>query len=416
MDRPIDPTYRRRQRFKRGILSLMGGALAAWVFVCLPGWVRPALRRSHIRTARVEWGPVEAGITASGTVVPQFEQVISSPISSRVVAVLERPGAVLAKGQPIVELDLSQARLEVEKLGERVALTFNQQAQLEKEMEKRLNDLETQRRIKELELESLRERAAQYGELLEVGAVSRQQVREAELNQTRAALELEKIEKDMRTLQEATNTELEGLALEARILEKERQEALRRLERARLGADREGVLTWVLSEEGAAVSEGQVVARIADLSSFRIDAGVSSMHAERLYAGLPAQIPLSQDTVLSGRIAHILPAVKSGELQLEVQLDEPSCRLLRPQMRVEVRLIAQRREHVLRLEKGLFAPGGEGVLEVFVVRGEQARRTPIRLGVAGYEYCEIEGGVEEGDEVILSDMRDYEHMMEIRLH
>ena len=109
------------------LLSILGCALLVWLFIWLPGWIKPSLERSRIRTARVERGAVEASITASGTVVPEFEQVMASPIGSRVVRILERPGALLVKGQPIVELDLSQAQLKVEKLGEQLALKQNQQ-------------------------------------------------------------------------------------------------------------------------------------------------------------------------------------------------------------------------------------------------------------------------------------------------
>ena len=52
--------------------------------------LRPSVRRDRVRTARVESGPLEASLTASGTVVPAIEHVISSPIDARVLAVLRR--------------------------------------------------------------------------------------------------------------------------------------------------------------------------------------------------------------------------------------------------------------------------------------------------------------------------------------
>ena len=50
-------------------------------------------------------------ITASGTVAPQFEQIIFSPINTRLVRILQKLRAMLQQGQPIVELDLNAARL-----------------------------------------------------------------------------------------------------------------------------------------------------------------------------------------------------------------------------------------------------------------------------------------------------------------
>ena len=56
MDRPLDPVFLRQQRLKRIAYSLLGLALLIWIFVWLPGWIRPSLDRSRIRTAKVEWG------------------------------------------------------------------------------------------------------------------------------------------------------------------------------------------------------------------------------------------------------------------------------------------------------------------------------------------------------------------------
>ncbi len=47
-------------------------------------------------------------------------------------------------------------------------------------------------------------------------------------------------------------------------------------------ADRHGVVTWTLTEEGAAVRKGDIVARVADLSAFRVDASVGQAQAARL--------------------------------------------------------------------------------------------------------------------------------------
>ena len=44
-------------------------------------------------------------ISATGVVVPEVEQVITSPVEARVLRVIERAGAKLTAGQPILQLD-----------------------------------------------------------------------------------------------------------------------------------------------------------------------------------------------------------------------------------------------------------------------------------------------------------------------
>ena len=52
MDRPIDPTFLRRQRGKRIAYSVVGVAALLWLSVWLPSWIRPALNpRPHSHRA-----------------------------------------------------------------------------------------------------------------------------------------------------------------------------------------------------------------------------------------------------------------------------------------------------------------------------------------------------------------------------
>ena len=415
MDRPVDPTFKRNQLAKRLATLFLGGAFLVYLFLWLPGWIRPSLEHSRIRAAQVEWGAVEASITAAGTVVPEFEQVMVSPTNTRVVRILERPGTLLSKGQPIMELDLNKLQLAVEKLTEQLALKKNRQAQLGQDMEKLLNDLGTRIRIKGLELENLREKTRQHRQLLTLGAISKEYMRQAELNEERAGLELEKLEKDVDNIRESTRTRLEGLELEMRILEKEREEARRRLERAQIRADRDGVLTWVLPEEGASVGQGEVVARIADLNSFRVDATVSDLHAGHLSTGMPVRVRIDDEKSLRGSITRVLPAIENGIVKFEASLEDKGDTRLRTNLRVDVYVVTARKDRVLRIRKGPFINGGAGERDVFVIRGDVAVKTSVLIGISSFDYYEVEEGLLEGDEVVISDMSDYEHMEEIKI-
>jgi HlyD family secretion protein len=385
----------------------------AVLFIWGPGWISPTVSRGRIRTARVDVGPIEAAITASGTVMPEVEEVISSPIDARVVRILERAGAVLAPGQPIVELDTTEARLAVERLTRNLALKENQQAQTKLELERRLNDLDTQAKIKELQLQSYQSQLARNRQLFAEGLLSVEQLKLSELAEAQAAIELKKIDNERLNARQSNAALLEGLALEMATLRNEREEAQRQLDLAAPKSDRKGVLTWALTVEGATIRKGEVVARIADLGSFRVDATVSDVHARRLAAGLPVQVKVGDDT-LDGTIAIVLPTIQNGIITLQVALADKSSRLLRSNMRVDVLVITGRKPKVLRIKRGPFADG-EGGRQVFVVRGDRAIRTPVELGLAGYDDFEVVQGLHEGDEVIISDMRDYAHLKDIRI-
>ena len=415
MDRPIDPAFLRRQRGKRVAYSAMGLAALIWIAVWLPSWIRPALDPNRIRTAQVQWGAVEETIAASGTVVPQFEQIIFSPVNTRLVRILQKPGAMLKQGQFIVELDLNAARLEVEKRAEELALTQNRRTQLELDKRKKRSDLETRWQLKNLEFQRFKTRTAQLRQLKGIGAVSGEELSQARLQEQRAEIELQQLQADRRNLVESTEAQLEALQLEMNILEREGEEARRRLERAVIRADRDGVLTAIAPEVGASIHQGQEIARIADLSSFRVNVTVSDIHARRLQEGLWVRLRINEEEYVKGHIARILPTVAGGTIQLEVELEDSAHALLRPNQRVDAYIVTARKGRALRLKRGPFINGRSGLHEVFVVRGQIAVKTEVRIGIANFEYYEVEEGLLDGDEVIISDVKDYLHLDEVQI-
>jgi HlyD family secretion protein len=414
MDREIDPTFRRRQFVRRALLTILTVACIGAAFIWLPRWLKPSLARTQVRMARVESGPLEATITASGSVVPEIEQVLSSPVNARVVRILKRPGAVLAKGEPILELDLNESRLAIEKLNQQVELKQNQQAKAKLDLENTLIDQRSRWEIKQLEYRAAKAATARNRTLNKEGLLSEERLREIELIEEKTQFELRQIEEAQRNAQQSTQTQLAGLALEMKTLQHEREEAVRQLELATAKADRAGVLTWVINEEGATVQKGALLARIADLSSFRVEASVSDVHAGRLAAGLPVKVKLNETASLDGEVARINPTVTNGVITLVVNLSDKANDQLRSNLRVDVFIITDRKERALRVKKGPFA-SGEGVRDVFVVRGDVAVKMPVRFGLVGADHYEIVQGLFEGDEVIISDMSDFMQAKEVKL-
>jgi HlyD family secretion protein len=415
MDRPIDPLFKRRQTLRRVAFSILGFAIVVAVFTAARAWITPSLSRNSIRTARVDVGPIESTITASGTVVPELEQVFSSPIDSRVLKILKRPGDQLHKGDAILELDVSQSVLALEKLNEQLAIKENQQGQRKLELENKLIELQGQIKVKTLDLKSYELKAAQQRQLHQAGLSSQDELRKAEVLEEKTRIELKQLEGTSANAERATQSQLEGLALEIRILQKERAEAQRQLELATTKADRDGVLTWVVAEEGATVRKGDVIARLADLSSFRVEATVSDVHASRLRIGMPVKIRVNEQDYLEGSVSNILPTIKEGVVTFFVSLADRSNRLLRSNLRVDVFIVTDRQQRALRIKRGAFA-GGAGQQDVFVIRGGVALRTPVRLGLASFDYYEVLEGLAEGDEVIISDMRDYARLKQVKVN
>lgn len=412
VDRALAPELLTQNRRRQVLQVAIPAVIVALVLVWLPGWLRPSVSRARLRTAPVVNGSVEAVIMASGTVAPEVERVLSSPLDARVLRLLQRPGAHLKKGDPVVELDTSESVLALEKVVKDLKIKDNEQAQTRLTLEKSLVDLDGRLEVKTLELESTQARLKGETQLFDEGLFSREALRRTELGVKQATIELAQLRDERANAQRTTNVQLAGLSLERGSLDKEAAQARRLLDLSTTKSDRDGVLTWVLSQEGALVRRGDVIARIADLTSFRVDGTVSDVHAGRLRTGMRALVRVN-DLDLQGTVTEVLPTVENGILRFTVALAEPSHTALRPSLRADVLVVTDSKPKALRVRRGPFADNG--ARQAFVVRGDRAVRVPIEIGLSGADDVEVLSGATEGEELIISDMKDYMHLSEVSI-
>ena len=330
------------------------------------------------------------------------------------LTVFEQPGARVQAGQPLVELDDSEVSLAVERLGHQIALMENRRRELRLGLESTLGELQGQIEIKRERLAFLGTKTEQQRALRDLGLTAIHELKQAELDEKIASIELRQLAQSMAQARETTQAQIEGIEIEKSLLKRNLQDRQKQLARATVRADREGVLTWITTEEGATVLDGAEVARVADLSRFRVEATASDLHINRITVGMPVRV-VADDTTLSGRVTSIPPAIDKGIMTLKVELDEPGDPTLRANRRVDVHVITATREDTLRIAKGPFTKGS-GEQDVFVVRGSEAIRIRATIGVAGIDNYELLSGPAEGETLIISSMADYLHLERVRVH
>ncbi|HEY2292608.1 MAG TPA: HlyD family efflux transporter periplasmic adaptor subunit [Thermoanaerobaculia bacterium] len=413
MDRELDARDRYGRLGRRAAVGMGALGLVVAVLILLPGWLRPSVAREQVRTGTVDRGPVEGIVEASGTVVPAFEGVISSPVEARVEKVLKRPGDLVKAGDPILALDTSTARLDLGKIEDQLAKKANEQQQLRITLEKSLNDLRGQIEAQKLDVEASGYRAEQNRKLRAEGLVSETTFKASEVEAKKAQIQLAQLQAAVEEARRSTAAQLQGVELDLATLRKERDDAQRLLDLATTRSDRSGVLTWVVPQEGATVRRGDVIARIADLDSFRVEGTVSDVHSSSLHPGQPVRVKLDDQT-LDGHLASIDPTIENGAVKFKVDLADARNPKLRNALRVDVLVVTDARSSALRVPKGPFAQGGQ-TEEVFVVQGDHAVRRRVRLGLTGYEFYEVLDGLAPGEVVIVSEMKDYTHLEKVDL-
>ncbi len=414
MDRDIDIAVLRRRRARKIAIGIVAGLAGVLLLVLAQDWLRPSVKRSRARFGVVQRGHLEATLLASGTVIPRYERVVSCPVDARVERVLLEPGEAVEEGKQILELDTSATRLQLERLEERLAQNSNDRLQTRLQLEEKISGLESRIESQKLDVEIARFRLDQKNRLWTDGLVAQEAVKEAEVTTRKAEIELRRMTEEIVAEERLNEAKLERLALDAGILRKERDDARRQLELAGIGAPVAGVLTWVFEQEGATVQRGEILARIADLETFRVEARVSDAYAPRMNVGQDVHV-LIGDERLPARLAAILPTVDEGTVGFTVDLVNPSHSLLRHNLRVDVLVVTSQRADVLKAPRGPYIRGGGDSHQVFVVDSDRALRTEVTLGLTGHEFYEIVDGLREGDEIIISDVRNYIHANQVRL-
>ncbi|MBZ0112272.1 MAG: efflux RND transporter periplasmic adaptor subunit [Thermoanaerobaculia bacterium] len=381
--------------------------------LALRSWIRPSLDREEIRTAIVERGEVVASISAAGVVVPMEEQVVSALFPSEVMAVIAGVGSTVETGQPILGLDGRQLELELADLEEQLALKENLRRGERLALQESLGGLQSRHELLAIDLKSRQARLNRFETLARDGAVSKDQLFEAQLDVTRTSVEMQQLERSMVHAEAAADTQLERIDLETSILRHQVTERRRQLETATVTAPRDGVVTWLLDEVGTRVVPGMALVRVADLSTFRVEAQVSDFYASRLEPGLPAVVRVGEDR-LDAEVAAILPTIEGGQITLQIDLADPQSDLLRSRLRVDVEVVTGRVADALSLKNGP-AIGSNVSQTIFKIADGVARRTDVVLGISSRHRVQVLEGLEEGDEVIISDPRHIEHLESIRV-
>ena len=262
MDKEISKDLVKRKQYKRWTtVALLAGGLGIAVYF-LNNTLQSSIKANKIRIATTEMGDVENTLTATGEVIPAFEQIITTPIKASVKQVYFTVGAKIQKGQPIVELDKSLTMIELEKLKDQLALKQNSIEKLKMDLNKKIFDSDINDKVKQLNINRLKAELEDTKRLQKVGGRTQEDVTKAENALRIAELEKSQLENELSYNKKSVGANLKDYTLQASIEEKNLQELKHKIKMADIVADRAGVLTWVNDKIGTAVNEGEMLAKL----------------------------------------------------------------------------------------------------------------------------------------------------------
>ncbi|MDE6153710.1 MAG: HlyD family efflux transporter periplasmic adaptor subunit [Muribaculaceae bacterium] len=413
MDREISKTERVAS-LRRSVLKYVAGAVvvafASWgVFE----WARTSVRLADLKITTVSRGDIETTVTASAKVAPAFEEIIVSPISSRIVEVYHRPGDEVEAGTPLLRLDIEGARTDYEKRLDALSMSRLQLEQLRGNIRTKLGDLAMRIKVSDMKVRRLEAELAGERYLDSIGSGTTDRVRESEFALNSERLSLEQLRQQYDNERSVSETDIRVKELDIEIGEKELAMLRRTLADAEIRAPRRGTVTEISDQIGQQIGAGTQMARLADLDHYKITADVPDGYASRISLGCRTHMKI-KGTDVEGRVVNISPTSANGMISFVVVPDCDSLDVLRPGLKADIYVNSGLCADVLRIDNVPFY-NQPGMYNLYVKRGDEIELRRVKLGAANYDFVEVVSGLQEGDEVVTNDMSRFKGVATIRI-
>jgi HlyD family secretion protein len=416
MDKPRTGQAEKR-RMRRTILFVIIGIIVVSISVGISRLepAAPTADRESLFMGKVQRGEMLRQVRGPGTLVPVDIRVVSIPVEGRVESIPALPGVQVTADTVILELsnpELEQNLFEAEsELRAAEADLEDLRAQLESQL------LNQQAQVAQAESEAeqatLQVEADQKlfkDELIPELDLKLSRLRNEQLIK-RATIERERIQK-ARNSNAAQLSAQNARVAQLRALYELRQ---RQVANLRVRAGIPGVLQELPVQVGQRMTPGATLARVARPEKLKAELRIPEVQAKDVVAGMPAVID-TRNGEIRGRVERVAPSVQEGSVLVDILLEGALPRGARPDLTVDGTITIERIPDTIYMQRPTYGSQDQKV-EVFklVDEGQYAVRVPVQLGRASVNTIEIKSGLAVGDEVIISDVSQYDNHDRIKL-
>ena len=415
MDREIPKEVRNKERNKKIIRYGGIGVASIIVISVLISFMRTGVKTKDLVFSTVDKGTIEVSVSASGKVVPAFEEIINSPINTRIVEIYKKGGDSVDVGTPILKLDLQSVETDYKKLLDEEQMRSYKLNQLQVNNQTKLNDLAMKIKVSAMQLNRKKVELRNEQYLDSLGSGTTDKVRQAELSYNLAQLEYEQLKQQYDNEKEVLAAEYKVQELDFSIFRKGLAEMKRTLDDAQIRSPRKAILTYINNQIGAQVSQGSQIAVISDLSHFKVEGEIADTYGDRVAAGGKAIVKIGSEK-LEGTVSSVTPLSKNGVISFTVQLNEDNNRRLRSGLKTDVYVMNAVKEDVMRIANASYYVG-RGEYELFVRNSDkEIVKRKVQLGDSNFEFVEVASGLQPGDQVVVSDMSNYKNKNKLKLN
>jgi len=415
MDIKRDTSGKRTKQIIYGVVGAVA-VVSLTVFLSTLEAAAPTVQSAALWMDQVHRGEMLLERRGAGTLVPEEIRAVAARSAGRVEEILLLPGASVEVDTVLIRLSNPDLELAAQNASWDLAVEQanfrNLVVQLETQRLQRLSEAaaisagyETARIRYQRDLELFEEELASERDML----VSKARAEEFE---ERNALEQE----SLRIFDDSIAAQLDGA--QSRLHQREAGYELAAMDLRDLNviAGIRGVLQEMPMEVGQAVTPGTVLARVVQPEKLKAELRIPETQAKDIVVGQSVIVDMRTATI-PGRVSRIDPSASQGTVTVDVELlMDPLPVGARPQLSVDGTIEIQRLSDVLYVGKPAYGqPNSQVELFKLVDDGDYAVRTIVQLGLGSVNLIEIVEGLNEGDQVILSDMSKWDAVDRVRI-
>jgi HlyD family secretion protein len=375
----------------------------------------PTVDRGTAYIDTVKRGPMVRQVRGLGTLVPEDIRWIPAATDGRVDRIVVYPGTPVTPDTIILELvnpTQTQALLEAE---QQMVGAEAQLANLRVTVANELLAQEAATGQVRAEYRQAKLQSEADAELAKEGLVSALTAKLSQVRSDNLAVRDEIEQKRLTSTRESAQSRFAVQQAEVnrlRALVGLRQSQVNQLH-VRAGIT--GMLQQVPVEVGQQVGPGTNLARVADQGHLKAQLKVPETQAKDVMIGQTASVD-TRNGVIPGRVSRIDPAVQNGTVTVDVALDGELPKGARPDLSVDGTIELERLEDILYVGRPTYGQE-QSVIRLFKVDedGVTCTRTTVAIGKTSVNTVEVKSGLKQGDQVILSDMSQYDAFDRIRL-
>ncbi len=411
------PELARKKRSKRIVLLFIAivGISGATFGLSRLEPAAPRVDSATVYVDTVSRGEMVREVRGLGRLVPEEIRWIPATTDGLVERILVQPGVVVIPDTILVELsnpELEQTTLDAEL---QIRAAEAEQANLEVQLESNL--LTQQAAAAGIEAEAVRAKL-QYEadtELAGEGLISNLNLNLSGVHAEQARKRFEFEQQRLQIVSRANEAQM--TAQRTRVDQMRAIYNLRndQLERLRVRAGIGGVLQSVAVEVGQRLSPGTNIARVAEPTRLKAELQIAETQAKDILLGQSVAID-TRNGIIPGVVSRIDPAVQNGTVLIDVRLEGDLPLGARPDLSVDGVIEIERLEDVLYVARPAYGQSDSLVGMFRLTEDGHAVRSQVRLGRTSVSTIEIINGLEQGDQVILSDMSTWDEFDRVRLN